>query len=86
MTPLSHDLASLMLPHDHYGNHLDSSEKTIDIKLEKMSSYRAAEVLSEVWSQTVIDGYHVQCNAVPIGKDPDPDPTWVSNHCLQSHY
>ena len=25
MAPLSHELAGLVLPHDHYGNHLDSS-------------------------------------------------------------
>ena len=27
MTPLSHDLAGLILPHDHYGTHLNSSGK-----------------------------------------------------------
>ena len=36
MAPLSHDLAGLLLPHDHYGNYLDSSGKTINIKLEKI--------------------------------------------------
>ena len=89
MAPLSHDLAGLVLPHDHYGSHLDSCGKTIGIELEKMNFYKAAEVLSEVWSQTVIDGYPVECNAVPIGKEyipPNPDPVWVSNHCLQSRY
>ena len=88
MAPLSHDLAGLVLPHDQYGNHLDCSGKTTDIVLEKINFYKAAEVLSEVWSQTVVDGYPVECNAVPIGKEyipPNPDPVWV-NHCLQSHY
>ena len=89
MAPLSHDLAGLVLPHDHYGNHLDSCGKTIDINLEKMNFYKAAEVLSDVWSETVIDGCPVECNAVLIGKEyipPNPDPVWVSNHSLQSRY
>ena len=89
MVPLSHDLAGLVLPYDHYGNHLDSNGKTIDNELEKMNLYKAAEVLSEVWSQTVIDGYPVESNAVPIGKEyipPNQDPVCVSNHSLQYCY
>ena len=89
MTTLSHDLAGLVLHHDHYGNHLDSTGKIIDIELGKMNLYKAAEVLLEVWSQTVIDDYPVECNAVPIGKEynpSNPDPVCVSNHCLHSHY
>jgi len=35
MAPLSHDLAGLILPHDHYGSHLDKSLKCIDTALEK---------------------------------------------------
>ena len=54
-----------------------------------MNFYKAAEVLSEVWSQTVIDGYPVECNVFPIGKEyipPNPDPGWVSKNCLQYRY
>ena len=43
-----------------------------------MNFYKAAEVLLEVWLQAVIDGYPVECNAVPIGRDYIPqnlDPT-----------
>ena len=36
--PLSHDLAGIILPHDSFGNHLDSSGKTIN----------AAEILSDI--------------------------------------
>ena len=89
MAALSNDLAGLVLPHDHYGNHLNSSGQTIDIELEKMNFFKTVEVLSEVQSQTAIDGYPVQCNAVVIEKEnipPNPDPVWVSNHCLQSRY
>jgi hypothetical protein len=28
MAPLSHDIAGLILPHDHYGSHLDSRGKS----------------------------------------------------------
>ena len=69
MVPLLHHLTGLVLSHDHYGNHLDSSGKTIDIDLEKMNFCKASEVLSKVWLQTVIDRYPVQCNAVTIGKE-----------------
>lgn len=34
MAPLSHDLAGLVLPHNHFGNHLDNSGNTIDVELE----------------------------------------------------
>ena len=33
-----------------------------------MNFYKAADVLSEVSSQTLIDGYLVECNAVPFEK------------------
>ena len=33
MTPLSHDLVEIVLPHDSYSNHLDETGKTIDVEL-----------------------------------------------------
>ena len=60
MAPLSHDLAGIILPHDTFGNHLDASGNTIDPKLEETNFYAASDVLSEIWSKTVIDnGYDV---------------------------
>ena len=35
MAPLSHDLVGLILPHDHYATHLNSSGKTVHEELEK---------------------------------------------------
>ena len=35
MAPLSKELAGLLLPHDHHGNHLDSQGKFIKKKLLK---------------------------------------------------
>jgi hypothetical protein len=31
MAPLSHDLSGLLLPHDHFGSHLNNSGKTVDL-------------------------------------------------------
>ena len=37
----------------------------------------------------MIDGYEVDCRAMPVGLDyvpPPPDPAWVSRHVLQTRY
>ena len=68
MAPLSHDLVGIILPHDSFGNHLDSSGKTINEDLEKRNFFHAAEILSDIWSKTVIDGKPVVCEAVPLRK------------------
>ena len=89
MAPLSHDIAGVILSHDHYGNHLSSSGNTTDEELEKRNFLAAAHTLSEVWSNTVIDNHKVDCVAVPIGKEfvpDDPNPSWVANHVQQARY
>jgi len=30
MAPLSHDLAGILLPHDHFGSHLNATGHTVD--------------------------------------------------------
>ena len=35
MSPLSHDIAGVVLPHKNFGSHLDSQSNTIDVELEK---------------------------------------------------
>ena len=64
MSPLSHDVAGLILPHDAYGSHLNDSGKTVDEELEKRNFQKAAETLSNVWSNTVIDGHAVDCEGI----------------------
>ncbi|CAF1083211.1 unnamed protein product, partial [Didymodactylos carnosus] len=59
MAPLSHDLAGLILPHDHFGTHLNDSGITINTELEKTNFKKAGEVLAEVWRGSVIDDYPV---------------------------
>ena len=89
MAPLSHDLAGVILPHDMFGTHLDGSGKTIDNKLEEKNFYGAAEVLSDVWSKTVIDKHNVDCKPMKKGCQfipNEPSPDWVSKHVVQSRY
>ena len=52
MAPLSRDLSGIILPHDTYGNHLDSTGKTIDIELEEKNFYAASDNLCERWNST----------------------------------
>ena len=56
MVPLSHDLAGVVLPHNSFGNHLNSQNQTVDKELEVKKFAKAGEELAEIWSQTVIDG------------------------------
>ena len=57
MAPLSHDLAGLVLPHDHFGSHLNDSGVTINLDLEKLNFRKAGQILAERWSHSVIDGF-----------------------------
>lgn len=59
LSPLSHDLAGLILPHDHFGTHLNDSGVTEHAELEKENFKKTAEILSEVWSMNVLDEYPV---------------------------
>ena len=67
MAPLSRDLVGLILPIDAFGLHLNGSGETIDDELEIRNFNQAAEVLSEVWSKTVIDKHPVKCVVRPAG-------------------
>ena len=63
--------------------------KTIDKDLEKKNFFHAAEILSGIWSKTVIDGKPVECKAVPLGNEhvtEDPDSELVSRHAQQAQY
>jgi len=90
MAPLSHDLAGLILPHQHFGSHLNSSLKCIDTKLEKKNFSKTGSVLAEVWSKTVIDGEPVIAQYVkPSTQRPIPmlqNEEWRSQHVRTSQY
>lgn len=72
MAPLSKDLCGIILPHDHYGTHLDKSGKTIDLGLEISNFGKAGDILASIWSQRVIDSFEVQAEYVnPPGNGAD---------------
>ena len=48
MAPLSKALAGILLPHDTFGSHLGSQNRTIDAELEKKIFRKAGKVLAEI--------------------------------------
>lgn len=90
MAPLSRDLAGLILPHDSFGSHLNNSLKCIDVELEKRNFQKAGQVLSEVWSGTLIDGEPVLAQYVdPETVNPiphEPSEQWKTKHVRASQY
>ncbi|CAG8752797.1 25239_t:CDS:1, partial [Racocetra persica] len=46
--PLSHDLASIILPYDTFGTYLDIQLRTNDEKLEKHNFKAAKDILTSV--------------------------------------
>ena len=59
----------VMLKWNKFGNHLDASGNTIDVKLEKKNFYAQAHVLAEIWTQLVINGYPVMCHVLEKGHE-----------------
>ena len=49
----------MILPHEHFGSHLDGVGKTVDEQLERCNFGFAGRMLSEVWSGLIIDGHPV---------------------------
>lgn len=90
MAPLSHELSGLVLPHDSYGNHLNSARKCVDEELEKRNFAKAGETLAEVWNNVVIDKHPVFAEYKPPGDGAnlpeDVDPVWYMNHVRESQY
>ena len=91
MAPLSKDTAGIVLPFDTFGSHLDGSNKTIDIELEKKNFEEAGNILASVWSETIIDGYPVVARyqkpgSSTIDLDFNLDQEWIDNHVSQSRY
>ena len=91
MSPLSKDLSGIILPHNHYGNHLGPSGETIDTELELRNFERAGSCLANVWNESIIDGYPVHAVYVTpgqqqLGSVPQKTEAWKSNHVRQSQY
>jgi hypothetical protein len=57
MTPLSTELTGLILPHDHFGSHLNERGLTIDCDLEKKHFQFAGNILAEIWTHLTVDNF-----------------------------
>lgn len=55
MAPLSCELSELILPHDHYGSHLNNSNERTNDDLELKNFDYAGNVLCEVWNGVEAD-------------------------------
>lgn len=89
MAPLSHELSGLILPHDHYGTHLDSQNRTIDFELEKQNFEFAGQTLAEIWSKLIIDEHPVVAEYVApqeLVSPKIPDAAWYSKHVREGQY
>ena len=90
MAPLSRELAGLILPHDHFGIHLNSSTVIINKYHEEKYFEFAAETLGEVWSKVVTDRYPVNAEYVGpksiIQETIEVSPEWYHLHVRESQY
>ena len=50
MAPLSRELIGVIFDHQHYGMHLNSAKKTIDLALEKRNFAYAGKGLASLWN------------------------------------
>lgn len=64
MAPLSRVLSGIILDHVHFGSHLNSSKKTIDVELEKKNFQHAQEALAAIFSTVIVDGNQIVSEAI----------------------
>ena len=57
MAPLSKQLTTVVLDHKHYGNHLDSSKKTVDDSLERKNFKHEGDRLAGFFEEMLLDGH-----------------------------
>ena len=83
MAPLSRALSGILLPHETFGTHLDSSRKTVDTNLEKRNFKAAGEILAKIWEEILLNNFPVVADYVEnAAKDPvDLNEKWISVHC-----
>lgn len=90
MSPLSKRLAGVILPHEHFGSHLDDKGMITDDDLEKRNFQHTGETLAEVWREMKIDNYDVSAEfrqPEDSMQDPaEPNLAWNSVHVRESQY
>lgn len=94
-TPLSRELTGVILNHNDFGSHLDSSNRTINLELEKRNFESAGNVLADIWSKLFIDDFPVVADySIPTDTELDVEhsmilknnATWYANHVRESQY
>ncbi|GBP72732.1 hypothetical protein EVAR_75351_1 [Eumeta japonica] len=89
MAPLSRELTGVVLPHDYFGTHLDSSGRTLDESLKRIIS-KGRDILAEIWSAVCIDGHEVVAKYIDPNNTssvPDlPAEEWYTEHVRESQY
>ena len=65
---LSKELSGVILPHDHFGTHLDNNNNIVDKELELKNFEHAGKILAELWSKLVINNHPVVAEFV--GEEP----------------
>ncbi|XP_065670960.1 uncharacterized protein LOC136089186 isoform X1 [Hydra vulgaris] len=91
MAPLSYSLAGIILPFDHFGSHLSSRGKTTDKVMEKANFAKAGEVLAQIWSSTVIDGFKTKAEYIKPNSEKCVQlkyfgAEWDAKHVRESQY
>lgn len=95
MAPLSRDLAGLILPHDHFGTHLNEKGETTDEELELKNFEHAGTALAEIWSETIIDSHPTVAKYVKPEESNESEyyvssdntsAEWKMKHVRDSHY
>jgi len=90
MPELARATTGTVLPHDRFGNHLDSEGNTIDEELEMKNFENAGRILAEIWSSLVMDGYAVTAAYVSPDEDlPEAEEVsdlWYAEHVRESQY
>lgn len=79
-----------ILPHEHFGSHLDNRGKCINEELEKRNFQKADETLANIWMEINIDNYDVSAiykHPEECLPDPEePDSKWYNKHVRESQY
>ena len=88
IAPMSKALSRILLSHETFGTHIDSSRKTTDTNLEKCNFNAAGKILAKFWEEIVLDNFPVVTDYVEnAAKDPaDLNEKWVRVHCRISQY
>ena len=89
MAPLSKHISSVILPFDTYGTHLDASNKTVDMELEKKNFKAAGEIPAEIWLESISGGYPVKATYIDPQErsiDTAESKRWKRIHEQQSQY